>query len=66
MSDHDCGPLIDIKPSVFPGAPPVRTFEDGCQEYGPYVPAPCEWSYCRDSCPICQYHAQVCPLTHRT
>lgn len=34
---HDCGRVIEEHPSLFPEAPPVRVYEDGCQEYGPYV-----------------------------
>lgn len=29
--------VVDVKPSVFEGAPPVRHHADGCESYGPYV-----------------------------
>jgi hypothetical protein len=29
-------PVVSANPSVFEDAEPVRTFEDGCQSYGPY------------------------------
>jgi hypothetical protein len=29
--------VVDVKPSVFEGAPPVRHHADGCESYGPYA-----------------------------
>ena len=33
-------PVKSTSPSMFDGAPPVRTHEDGCQSYGPYTKDP--------------------------
>jgi hypothetical protein len=33
--DHGL-PVVNETPSVFEGADPVRTYEDGCQSFGPY------------------------------
>lgn len=33
---HDHDRPIRLSPSTWPGCPPVRTYADGCQGYGPY------------------------------
>jgi hypothetical protein len=42
--------VVREDPSVFEGAEPVRTFEDGCQSYGPYAS---EKNPCPENVPGC-------------